>query len=60
LLAFSLLALFRGNGLPSRCVVNLDDIATIPKSLLKQQITVLSGGKMQQIDEEIGFALDLP
>lgn len=50
----------QSDGLPSRCVVNLDDIATIPKSLLKQRITVLSGEKMQQIDEAIGFALDLP
>ena len=47
------------DGLPSRCVVNLDDITTIPKSLIKQRITVLSAEKMQQVEEAIRFALDL-
>ena len=47
------------DGLPSRCVVNLDDITTIPKTLLKERLTVLSAERMQQIDEAIRFALDL-
>jgi len=47
------------DGLPSRCVVNLDDITTIPKSLIKQRITVLSAEKMQQVEEAIRFALNL-
>ena len=52
-------ALDERDGLPSRCVANLDDIATIPKTLIKRRIAVLSLEKMQQIEEAIRFALDL-
>lgn len=47
------------DGLPSRCVVNLDDITTIPKSLIRERISVLSAERMQQIEEAVRFALDL-
>jgi mRNA interferase MazF len=47
------------DGLPSRCVVNLDDITTIPKTLLKERLTVMSAERMHQIDEAIRFALEL-
>lgn len=47
------------DGMPSRCIVNLDDITTIPKSLIKQRIAILSAERMQQIEEAIRFALDL-
>ncbi len=50
----------RDEGLPSRCVVNVDDITTIPKSLLKGRIAVLSAERMQQIEDAIRFAIDLP
>ena len=46
--------------LPSRCVVNLDDIATIPKALIKRRIAALSVEKMQEVEAAIRFALDLP
>lgn len=49
----------QGDGMPARCVVNLDDITTVPKSLIKERITVLSAEKIQKIDEAIRFALDL-
>ena len=49
----------RSDGMPARCVVNLDDITTLPKVLIKQRITALSMEKIQQIDEAIRFALDL-
>jgi mRNA-degrading endonuclease toxin of MazEF toxin-antitoxin module len=45
--------------MPTRCVVNLDDITTLPKSLIKQRITSLSAEKIQKIDDAIRFALDL-
>lgn len=48
------------DGVPSRCVVNLDDITTIPKILLKERIAVLSAERMEEIHEAIRFALDLP
>ena len=50
----------RNDGLPSRCVVNLDDVTTISKSFLKERITALSAERLQQIDDAIRFALDLP
>ena len=49
----------RSDGMPTRCVVNLDDITTLPKALIKQRITVLSSEKIHQIDDAIRFALDL-
>ena len=53
-------ALDERDGLPSCCVANLDEIATIPKTLIKRRIAVLSVEKMQQIEAAIRFALDLP
>src|ERR1700752_4975083 len=52
-------ALDTSDGMPTRCVVNLDDITTIPKALVKQRITALSNDKVRQIDNAIRFALDL-
>ena len=49
----------RSDGMPARCVVNLDDITTLPKVLIKQRITDLSTEKIQQVDQAIRFALDL-
>ena len=49
----------RGDGMPARCVVNLDDITTLPKVLIQQRITALSAEKLQQVDQAIRFALDL-
>lgn len=47
------------DGMPTRCVVNLDDIATIPKSKLLERITRLSEDKMKAVGKAIAFALDL-
>ena len=52
-------ALDGNDGLPSRCVANLDDIATIPKTLIRRRIAVLSAEKMQEVEAAIRFALDL-
>ena len=52
-------SLDRSDDMPARCVVNLDDITTLPKILIKQRITALSAEKIRQIDEAIRFALDL-
>ena len=49
----------QSDGMPARCVVNLDDITTLPKALVKQRITALSSEKIYQIDQAIRFALDL-
>ncbi len=49
----------QSDGMPTRCVVNLDDITTVPKYLIKQRVTTLSPEKIQKIDEAIRFALDI-
>jgi mRNA interferase MazF len=49
----------RSDGLPARCVINLDDVTTLPKVLIKQRITALSSEKIQQVDQAIRFALDV-
>jgi mRNA-degrading endonuclease toxin of MazEF toxin-antitoxin module len=49
----------RADGLPARCVVNLDDITTIPKILVAERISTLSSERMREIAEAIRFALDL-
>ena len=47
------------DGLPQKCVVNLDTVSTIRKSLLAQRICTLSPEKMRQIETALKFALDL-
>ena len=47
------------DGMSAICVVNLDNIITIPKSYLKEQITTLSAEKMFLVNQAIIFALDL-
>lgn len=47
------------DGLPQKCVVNLDTVATIPKAVLMERICVLAPEKMRQIDSALKFALDL-
>lgn len=48
------------DGMPTACVVNVDDILTIPKTLLKDRIAHLSQEKMADVASAIRFALDLP
>lgn len=52
-------SLGKEDGMPTRCVVNLDDILTIPKSRLSERITTLSPEKMSAVTKAIAFALDL-
>ena len=51
--------LTRSDGMPTLCVVNLDDITTLPKALIKQRVTTLSAKKLEEIDTAIRFALGL-
>jgi mRNA interferase MazF len=48
------------DGLPKKCVVNLDTIVTIRKDLLIERIAVLRDEKIEQINSAIKFALSLP
>lgn len=47
------------DGMPVKCVVNLDEILTIPKSRLTERITMLSREKMTAVAKAVVFALDL-
>jgi mRNA interferase MazF len=47
------------DGLPQKCVVNLDTITTVRKAILTKRICSLSPEKMEQIDKAIKFALAL-
>ena len=50
----------REDGMPADCVINADDILTIPKDLLKERITVIPHDKMSAVASAVKFALDLP
>jgi len=47
------------DGLPKKCVVNLDTIVTIRKDLLVERISLLRAEKIKQINAAIKFALSL-
>lgn len=47
------------DGMPARCVINVDNIVTVPKSALTGRITSLSSDKMAAVENAIIFALDL-
>ena len=47
------------DGMPEECVVNADNILTIPKVSLSGPITLLSAEKMAQVALAVKFALDL-
>ena len=48
------------DGLPKRCVANLDTVTTVPKDCLADRMCGLSPFKMEQVHRAIRFALDLP
>jgi mRNA interferase MazF len=48
------------DGLPKKCVVNLDTIVTIRKNLLIERIALLRDERINGIDSAIKFALSLP
>jgi len=47
------------DGLPRKCVINLDTIITIRKELLTEKITDLTPEKIDKVNKAIKFALDL-
>lgn len=48
------------DGVPDRCVVTLDNVATVEQILLVQRITVLSAPRMNEVWEALHFAFDMP
>jgi mRNA interferase MazF len=49
----------REDGLPKRCVANLDTITTIPKDTLAAAITTLAPDKITAVESALKFALGL-
>lgn len=47
------------DGLPQLCVVNVDTITTVRKSILTERICALKAGKIQAVDQAIKFPLAL-
>src|SRR5713101_9434117 len=45
------------DGLPRRCVINLDTLTTIPKRTLKNRIASLRADKLAALDAALRFAL---
>ena len=48
------------DGMPVACVINADNILTVPSALLNERITILSRVKMAAVASAVRFALDLP
>ena len=48
------------DGLPKKCVINLDTVVTIKKETLKERIAILSKEKIDQVNAAIKFALAIP
>jgi mRNA interferase MazF len=49
----------REDGLPKRCVVNLDTITTIPKETLSGRVSTLSVEKLSAVERALKFALGI-
>ena len=49
----------KAEGLPKKCVINLDTITTIPKKCLSGRICLLSVEKIEALNQAINFALGL-
>jgi len=47
------------DGLPKKCVVNLDTLVTIRKDLLIERIAILRDEKIEQINSAVKFALSI-
>lgn len=46
--------------MPRPCVVNLDNLATVPRSILRSRITTLSALRMAEVSRATHLALGLP
>ncbi|MHB1501117.1 MAG: type II toxin-antitoxin system PemK/MazF family toxin [Candidatus Dormibacteria bacterium] len=48
------------DGMPRPCVVNLDNIATIPRRILLSRVTTLSPSRMDEVNRATHLALGFP
>jgi len=49
----------RSDGMAKECVINLDTVTTIPKTMLIHKIADLKPAKIEQVNKALKFALDL-
>jgi mRNA interferase MazF len=49
----------KADGLPRSCVINTDNIVTIPKTLLESKLASLSARRIVQLDAALAFSLGL-
>ena len=50
----------RRQGLPVRCVANLDNLLTVPRERLKRLMGACDAGKVEELNRAIKIALDIP
>ena len=48
-----------GEGMPIDCVINADNLHTVPKDRLRERILVLSGRKLFALSSALRYSLDL-
>ena len=52
-------SLTRAEGMPTACVINTDNLHTIPQDRLRQLITALSDERVFELDQALHFSLGL-
>ncbi len=52
-------ALSKADGMPVACVVNTDNLVTVPRTWLKTKVCQLSATKLAALDEALAFSLGL-
>ena len=52
-------ALGKRDGMPRACVINTDNLVTIPKAVLESRIVALSSMKIEALDAALGYSLGL-
>lgn len=51
-------ALGRGEGLPRRCVANLDGLRSVPRARLTERAGSLATRRIREVKRALGYALD--
>jgi mRNA interferase MazF len=49
----------RADGVPRSCVINTDNLVTIPKSLLESKLAALRAERILELDAALRFSLGL-
>jgi mRNA interferase MazF len=52
-------SLGRQDGMPRACVINTDNLVTIPKSLLESKLSSLEADRIAELDAALAFSLGI-